>query len=210
MSLSPSKELHHAAIAGERVLLRPQSTADVERAYGLIRGNDEILRWLLWDGPLQRSDLEEHYSRWITPGEHGRDYHFAIAERESGDYVGSLGLRFAGHPESGDLGYWLGTPYQGRGHGTEAVRLATYLGFRHLGAEILCAWVFVGNQPSRNVLERNGFQLVRTACGVARKRDQVVDEWYFALTRGEWERALQGWRPAAEDVSFAPAGRSRA
>lgn len=210
MSTSNARELRHVAVAGERIALRPQAAADVDRAYALIRGNEAILRWLLWDGPLERAELVEHYSTWITPGEHGHNYHFAIAERESDAFLGSLGLRFAGHPESGDLGYWLGTPYQGQGHGTEAIRLAAHLGFRHLGAEILCAWVFVGNQASRTVLERNGFELVRTARGVARKKDLVVDEWYFALTRREWERSLRGWRPVSEHISFAPARQPRA
>ena len=204
MSPPPTPELRYLAAAGERVLLRPQAPRDADRAFALIEGNEEILRWLLWDGPVRRSDLSDHFSRWITPSEQGSDYHLAIADRRTGAYMGSMGLRFAGHPESADLGYWMGTPYHGRGLGTEAVRLASWLGFRHLGAEVLCAWVFVGNGASRTVLERNGFQLVRTARGVARKRGMPVDEWYFALTRTEWERALGDWKPAVEDVSFAP------
>jgi len=91
----------------------------------------------------------------------------------------------------------MGEPFWGRGYTTEAVRLIGRLAFEHLGAKALCAWVFVGNEGSRRVLERNGFAFVRTVHGRVRSA-RVQDEWYYTLLRSEWERAAAAPVPRIE------------
>lgn len=189
-------------LGGELVLIRPQSAEMASEAFRLIHGEEEILRWLVWDGPERVDDLREFYRRWVVCGDDGCDYHFGIFERAAGRLVGSIGMRFSGHPGVGDVGYWIGTPYWGRGFGSEALRLATHLAFHYLEAQSLFAWVFVGNAGSRAVLEHNGFSLVRTEPERVRKRDRVQDEWYFVLLRSEWA-ARETWRPAVERVERA-------
>ena len=54
--------LENAQLRGERVLLRPVCSGDAGRAFSLLHGCDEILRWLLWDGPASAAELEESYS----------------------------------------------------------------------------------------------------------------------------------------------------
>ncbi len=189
-----------AVLEGEQVRLRPFDRADAEAAFPLIHEREPILRWLVWGGPTEVSELEAYFGQWIRPHKDGADYGFAIEECATGAFAGSITVRFAGHSHIGDLGYWLGEPFWGRGFVTEAIGLITHLAFTRLGATSLCAWVFVGNDPSRRALEKNGFTHVRTVLARVRHRGKPQDEWYLALLRSEWERARGATRPLREDV----------
>src|SRR5262245_37525245 len=189
-------------LVGERVRLRPHRGEDAAEAFALIAGRDEILRWLVWDGPSSPEELGEYYERWMVAGDGGPDLRLAIEERASGELAGSLAVRFAGHPGQGDIGYWVGLPFQRRGFGREALELCVHLAFRHLAASSLYAWVFVGNAASRRVLERTGFTLARTVPGRILKRGARVDEWHFVLLDSEWRRLRPDYRPVREEVEW--------
>jgi RimJ/RimL family protein N-acetyltransferase len=189
-------------LIGERVRLRPHRSEDAAAAFALIAGCDEILRWLVWDGPSSPAELGEYYERWAIEGDGGPDLRLALEERASGALAGSLSVRFAGHPGQGDIGYWIGVPFQRRGLGREALELCAHLAFAHLAASSLTAWVFVGNTASRRVLERTGFTLARSVPGRILKRGARVDEWHFVLLASEWRRLRSGFRPVREELRW--------
>lgn len=199
-----SRRLVSLRLQGELVSLRLHSALDGEPAYALLHGQQEILRWLVWDGPASAGELAEYYGHGGRESESGRDLRLAIEERASGRLAGSISLRFGGHPGQGDLGYWLGLPFQGRGLGREAVALAAHLAFAHLGAQSLYAWVFVGNVASRRILERVGFTLARTVADRILKNGRKIDEWHFVLLGLEWQRAA--FRPAEEALDWQAGG----
>jgi len=197
-----SRALVDVLLEGERVRLRPHRVEDAAAAFEMLAGEEAILRWLVWDGPSSPAELEDHYRTWRAGDVDGKDLRLALEERASGALVGSISLRFEGHPDQGDAGYWVGVPWQGRGLGSEALALAAHLAFRHLGAHSLYAWVFVGNDASRRVLERAGFSLVRTVPGRVTKRGTRVDEWHFVLLSSEWRRLRGDFRPLREVVRW--------
>lgn len=51
--------------------------------------------------------------------------------------------------------------------------------------------VFVGNQASRNVVEKLGFRFEGIHRRAALKRGQWLDEWSLAITRPDWESRLK-------------------
>lgn len=189
-------------LEGESVRLRPHRVDDAPAAFLLLAGEQEILRWLVWDGPSTPAELAEHFGSWLVAGAGGPDLRLAVEERASGTLVGSISLRFGGHPEQGDTGYWIGVPFQRRGFGSEALALAAHLAFRHLGTQALYAWVFVGNDVSRRILERAGFTLVRTVPRRVMKHGTRVDEWHFVLLSSEWRRLRSDFRPAREELRW--------
>jgi len=189
-------------LAGALVRLRPHEPADAEAAFALLAGEQEILRWLVWDGPAAADELADHYRTWRYDDGAVSDLRLAIEERASGALVGSITLRFGGHPGQGDIGYWIGVPFQGRGFGREALALGAHLAFRHLGAQSLYAWVFVGNLASRRVLEHTGFTLGRTVAGRILKNKKRVDEWHFVLLATEWRRLRADFRPQHEELGW--------
>lgn len=88
--------LEEAVLTGERVVLRPLALDDVETAFAMLHGCEDILKWLVWDGPDTPADLQRAYGSWVQAGGDGHDYHFAVCERESGEFAGSIGPRFQG------------------------------------------------------------------------------------------------------------------
>ena len=201
--MNPAPRITSATLEGTAVVLRPVGVSDAEPAFRLIHGREEILRWLLWGGPKSVRDLEESFERWTRPfaeEETPREYLFAITERESNDFVGTIGLRFHDHPEVADVGYWLAEHVWCRGYATESIALSAYFAFRYLGTESVVAGVFVGNTGSRRALEKNGFALARTVYGKVERDGKTRDEWYFVLLRTEWERRSPDWRPHGEAV----------
>lgn len=183
-------------LAGERAALRPVSPADAERAFAALHGRREILDWLVWEGPASQAELEEHYARWRRgqdPATGACDYALAVVDLADGAFCGSLGLRFALHPGVGDLGYWIAVERWGRGLASEAIRLACWLGFEHLGAHLIHANVFLGNAASRRALEKNGFAFEREVEALVRGLPRP--EWYLATTRRNFRAAAPAWQP---------------
>lgn len=201
-------EKDRVELVGRRVIVRSHRGSDAAPAFELIHGQTEILRWLVWQGPASVRELEEYYSGWVLETEEGSDYRFAVCSRESGLLVGSIGVRFVGHPRTGDVGYWIGVPHWNRGYASEAVRLAAHFAFAHVGAEALCAWVFEGNDPSCAVLKKAGFTGVHIPTSVGGSAGgppgaPAQRQRYFTLLRAEWEPHAVAWEPVAQSIERA-------
>ena len=93
---------------------------------------------------------------------------YAVVLKSSGELVGCAGFNAgeaASMPLANDeleLGYWIGKPYWGHGFATEAARAVIKHGFTDLGLSGIHSGYYDGNDRSRNVLEKLGFEFVRT------------------------------------------------
>jgi RimJ/RimL family protein N-acetyltransferase len=89
-------------------------------------------------------------------------------------------------PDAPELGYWLGVEHWGQGFAAEAARAVIDFTFEEFDIEQLLSGARVTNPPSRNVLEKCGFQW----SGVELHRFEAlgsstpVDR--FRLTRSVW------------------------
>ncbi|MFT5291840.1 MAG: RimJ/RimL family protein N-acetyltransferase [Planctomycetota bacterium] len=175
-------------LEGELVALVPVLPGHAPALFEQVHRRQEVLSWLIWDGPGTVEDLEKSFAQWAQPSKFGCHVHLAILERGAQDRpVGTLSLRFQS-TGVGDLGYWLGSDAWNRGLATEAISLVAEYSLLECGASALCAWVDVGNEASRRVLEKNGFNFERTIPGKAHKSTGPVDQWGFVLTEKEARR----------------------
>jgi ribosomal-protein-alanine N-acetyltransferase len=72
--------------------------------------------------------------------------------------IGHIGIwRLMKEHYRGEIGYLLHTDFQGKGMMTEALKAAIDYGFNQLKLHSIEAHVSPKNQPSQNILERNGF-----------------------------------------------------
>jgi RimJ/RimL family protein N-acetyltransferase len=72
--------------------------------------------------------------------------------------VGTIGIKDIDYnSKKVNIGYWIGTQYQGKGIATECIKLVVNYVFYELKLEEISAYVFPGNNPSIRVLEKNGF-----------------------------------------------------
>jgi len=197
MSCSAETRLHNLAfdyveLVGQKVRLRPTTTADAARAYKLIHGNQDILKWLCWGGPKNKKELAETYGvRWPEEMRQGTKYSFAIEEKDKpGFIIGCIDARILRHPQQFEVGYWLGVPYWRKGYTPEALSLLCYLCFKHLGATVVMSSAFTGNFASRRVQEKNGFQFEGTLRRQILKDGKWVDLWHLSLLREEWQKRV--------------------
>lgn len=101
--------------------------------------------------------------------------------------VGSIGVRLRDDVErgNGELGYWLGEPFWGRGLMTAAVRSFVQFALREYSLHRIEAWVYEWNPASARVLEKAGFTRECTMRRSAVKEGQVIDRWLYAYLADE-------------------------
>jgi ribosomal-protein-alanine N-acetyltransferase len=183
---------------GQKVRLRPTTSDDAAQGFKLLYNNQDILKWLIWDGPKSRHELAETYGiRWPQEMRAGTKYSLAIEEKTNpGVIIGCIDARILLYPQQMEPGYWLGSPYWRKGYAQEALALVCYFCFKHLNAAAMLSSAFVGNSVSRRVQEKNGFQYEGTLRSQIFKNGKWIDLWHLSLLREEWEK--RGFEPVSE------------
>jgi RimJ/RimL family protein N-acetyltransferase len=82
---------------------------------------------------------------------------YAICE-PSGIVLGAINLRLELPHQRGELGYWIGEPYWGRGYATEAVSALIRYGFDTVGLNRIYARHLARNPASGRVMAKAGMQ----------------------------------------------------
>ena len=83
--------------------------------------------------------------------------------RINGDFVVRTALDLTDDADVYETGYWAARKYAGQGMATEAANAAIRYAFSHLGAKAITIGFFAGNDTSRRIVEKLGFQKLRVA-----------------------------------------------
>lgn len=141
----------------KRLILRPWAETDAESLFEYAKDGRV--------GPAagwQAHDSVE-YSREIIKNVLSAPEEYAVCLKEDGVAIGSIGLLTGknasfGLPEDeGEIGYWIGVPFWGRGLIPEAVCALVRHAFSDLALTRLWCGYFDGNEKSRRVQEKCGF-----------------------------------------------------
>lgn len=119
----------------------------------------------------------------------GRQYAFAITARDSDELIGAIALAVEDYPvtgRTGEIGYWLGLPFWGRGYASEAVAAMTAFGLDCARLDRIEAVVFKENRSSKRVLERCGYRLERAEVRRYPDRGGRRKVLLYAI-RGDWK-----------------------
>jgi ribosomal-protein-alanine N-acetyltransferase len=165
----------------ERCIVREWSRED---ARSLVEHADNRNIWInlrdRFPHPYRAEDAErflEHTSRTKPPTV------WAIeVDRHA---VGGIGVEPLSDVErvSGEIGYWLGEPYWGRGIVTDAVRAVTQYAFREFDLTRIFALPFADNAASIRVLEKAGYALEGRLLHSAIKDGVIRDQLMYAAYR---------------------------
>lgn len=115
--------------------------------------------------------------RFIETAEEHTDPVTQFVIEADGEVAGVMGV-FVGEDvmrRNGEIGYWLGRRWWGRGIATEAVRQVCDYGFGTLKLDRVYAEVFGNNPASVRVLEKAGFCLEYRLPAVIVKDGDVLD-----------------------------------
>lgn len=182
-----SRQTEGTCLRTGRLLLRPWREEDAAELYGL--ACDERI------GPaagwLPHRSVAE--SRLVIRLVFSAPETYAVELLETGRLAGCVGLLFPERsnlrigPHDAEVGYWLGTPYWGRGLIPEAVRALIRRAFRTLGLENLWCGCYEDNRNSLRVQQKCGFRPHSRLCNrLNEATGERHTELVGRLTRGEW------------------------
>lgn len=138
------------------IALREYADADLERLVRLAN-NENVSRYLVYTFPYPYTRADAEW--WIGTGSKHNGAMTRVVEYQ-GLFVGSVGIT----PQSGwrehlgEIGYWVGEDYWGKGIATAALLQMTDYGFSHRHFRKLVAPVLAPNDASMRVLEKCGYQ----------------------------------------------------
>jgi RimJ/RimL family protein N-acetyltransferase len=173
-----------------RLILRPFARADapeVQRLAGAFAIADTTL---LIPHPYEDGMAET----WIDS--HGpslaRGESVTLAITLGGrELMGAIGVRVDARHAHAELGYWLGTPYWGRGYATEAAEALLQYGFGTLGLHRIFAHHFVRNPASGRVLQKIGMQREGRLREHVRRWERFEDLEEYGILRAEYDARQQ-------------------
>jgi [ribosomal protein S5]-alanine N-acetyltransferase len=186
-------------IRGKLCVLRPIQEIDSADATSLLK-NDEVTKNLYWGGPKTLKHIQNLYKAYVWARSRGKNHHLAIRLIENDKFVGSIGLRMNRNPKNPELGYWLGEQYWGKGIGTEAVRLCTYLAFEHLFCENLVATTFYNNKASQKILIKSGFEKKYEYPYMVNNRNKYYLETCYQLSNYRYFENSDYFQPNYEEI----------
>ena len=173
----------------ERLILRPWQESDSESLYKYAK---EPMVGPIAGWPVHTS--VEH-SREVIKTVLSLDETYAVVLKETGEPIGSIGIMFGKDsnfdlPENqGELGYWIGVPYWGRGLIHEAAKILIKRAFEDLKLETVWCGYFDGNEKSKRVQEKCGFEYDHTNYDVPIElTGDIRTEHISRLTKERWQQ----------------------
>lgn len=127
--------------------------------------------------------IADHRMAW----DDGTLANFAITTAADG-LIGSIGLSLYLDHARGEMGYWIGKPYWGRGYVTEAATEILRVGFEVLGLHRIHAHHMTGNPASGTVLRKLGMRHEGTLHHHTLKWGEFHDIECYGLLADEFAR----------------------
>lgn len=161
-------------ILSERLVYCPIKMEDLD-TYVKFNNEKSYRQWFYFQEPLNRETARRaieimNNQNCYTVNILQKSFDMGLYLKGTEEFIGTVSLnKFHGPEEELDyveVGYGIGEAYQNKGYATEATKAAVTWGLKRLaelGAEpVIHGNVEHENYPSRRVLEKTGFQLIRT------------------------------------------------
>jgi ribosomal-protein-alanine N-acetyltransferase len=172
-------------LTSERLILRPMTRGDAADLQRLVNDPEIAFNTLSIPHPYLDGMAEEWIDSHDEKFAKNSEIVFGITLRESGTFVGVIGLMPEPHDQA-ELGYWIGREYWNRGYASEATALVIDYAFGTLGVNRVEAIHFTRNPASGRVMEKCGMHLEGTLRQARKKNDGYVDVRVYSILRDEW------------------------
>ena len=181
----PLTALDIPTLETKRLVLRPFVEDDADVFCVLLQDPDVVRH--IGDGTIpNREDCWRAVAGWLGHWVLRGYGPWAVTERESGTFMGRVGIHYPYGWPGPELAYTLGKPFWGKGYATEAGRAALDWGFTHRDFLALMSLIHPENAASIRVATKLG----ETLRGDATLHRNTVLR--YVITRPEWEAAGEG------------------
>lgn len=177
-------------LEGDRIILRTPRMSDVDDIVDGVQHPD-IPRFTFVPKPYHRQDGVDFVRlcrKWLREKS---AYAFGIIEKESGKYIGGIGLHgVSAKHKRGEFGYWMNVKYRGRGYVKEAVAMILKFGFNDLKFARMTAHCMSTNTISEKIIRGAGLKYEGTLRKHIKHHGRWKDMKVFGILAEEY-RALK-------------------
>lgn len=160
----------------ERLSLRLLKKSDVDAIWPFV-SDPEIPKLMAWDAHKEKTETLAFLDRVEQDFKTGKSITWAIEFENNLCGIFSIIAIARTHRaltyNRGELAYWLGGPYQGKGIMVEAGKKIIEFAFRNLNIHRLVVGHFTDNKASENLIKRLGFKY-------------IGEETHSFMKRGVW------------------------
>ena len=147
----------------ERMVLRVPRPGDSKYIWpAVVESQTELAQWMPWAYPKALEEGVEEFCRRAASNFVLREqFHYSLyLKDDTHTCIGTCGMpRMNWKVPMFEIGYWLRTPYCGKGYMNEAVRAVERICFEVFKAERIEIRCDARNERSRRVAERAGYTL---------------------------------------------------
>lgn len=168
-------------LKSEKIILRSPTKADIPTLTN-IANNKKIFDNVrdMFPHPYGLKDAER-FIDFATGKKKGEIFAIEFEGKLTG--FGGVHLQEDVYRRTGEIGYWLGEEFWGKGIATEAVKLLVQYGFEELELIRIFAGVFEHNLGSMRVLEKVGFEKEGISRKAVIKNGKILDEHRYAILK---------------------------
>ena len=171
---------------GNGAWVRSPLITDAEAIFDAVKRNrHHLMEWLEWAGSIRTPEDEREALRNLLESA-ARGERIQLSIWVEGNFAGMVELKKLSQGANGEIGYWIGREFQGRGLVTKTVELLLDYGFREMGLHRIQIQAATGNQRSRAIPERLGFTHEGTLREVALLNGAFVDYEVYSILAREW------------------------
>lgn len=175
----------------ERLKLRPFYNTDAKRVQELA-GDREVAKTTLGiPHPYTVENAEQWISNHSQNIEAGTIFPLAIVLTNSEVLLGTMTLRVDKQHNKGELAYWVGKDFWGKGYATEAASLIMKFGFYEIGLNRIWAMAMSSNPASTRVMQKVGMKKEGTLVEHIKKFDKYEDLDVYGVLKNEFTDYLK-------------------
>lgn len=169
-----------------RLLLRPLSEEDVDDITRICQDPELYENTLNLPWPYTREDARN----WLVgieeaKAENRAGYDFAICLKDTGDFIGVIGLTRLNRHDDTEVGYWMDRNFWGQGLMTEAVKKVIGFAFAH-GAHRVSGRHFTWNPASGRVMVKAGMKYEGVERESLKKDGKYLDDVCYGILDREF------------------------
>ncbi len=169
-------------IKSKKFILRPFRKGDEESLRKNIDDRNIYKHTIRIPFPYRLKDAKEWVRCCISSAKKRQKNSVNFAISADDEVIGGIGFDQI-HQHKAEIGYWLGKKYWNSGIMTKAAGLATEFGFNRLKLRRISAYVFLKNNASARVLEKNGYRKEGLLKKYHFKDGKYIDAMLYAKVR---------------------------
>ena len=174
-----------------RLILRRMTMKDAKDIFEYSR-DEEVACHVLWSAQRDIGEAKDYCRYMLRRYRADEPSSWGIIDRQTRHLVGTIGyMDYSMDNASVEIGYSLARWLWNGGYMTEALRAMVQNAFEVMNVEVVAISHFVGNEPSRKVIERAGFIFEGVMpCGFKRFDGEIFDNVCYSILRSEYDTGL--------------------